>query len=202
MTTREAGSDRRRRTGLWVALSAFALVLATAAIIMTVILPPEPTGRQVEPDPKSATVEEPAETCPTVGQRAPDFTLRSLAGDRVSLSDFRGRVVILDFWASWCGPCRMSFPALHALWESYESRGVDLIGVSLDRSESSARGYLSSAGYGDMIALWESYAASSAVAAAYCVGGIPHTLIIDREGRVRYAGHPARLTNSALEAIL
>jgi len=202
MKTREAGSDRRRRRGLWIALSAFALVLATAAIVVSVILPLEPTDKHVAPDPKSVAAEEASETCPTVGQRAPNFTLRSLTGDSVSLSDFRGRVVILDFWASWCGPCRVSFPALHALWESYASRGVDLIGVSLDRSESSARGYLSNAGYGDMIALWESYAASSAVAAAYCVGGIPHTLIIDREGRVRYAGHPARLTSSALEAIL
>jgi len=60
----------------------------------------------------------------------------------VTLSGFRGHIVVLDFWASWCGPCRTSMPNLHALWEGYRDRGVILVGISLDRNESDARAYL------------------------------------------------------------
>ena len=139
---------------------------------------------------------------PSVGQRAPDFTLRSLANDPVSLSDYDGRVVILDFWASWCVPCKATFPALHALWRSFADRGVVLIGVSLDRSRSDADGYLAQTGFTDMIALWDSYSAAAAVAHRYGVSGIPHTVVIDRTGILRYSGHPVRLTAEDLEEIL
>ena len=137
-----------------------------------------------------------------VGQRAPDFTLRSLSNAPVRLSDHDGQVVILDFWASWCVPCKATFPTLHALWRSFASRGVVLIGVSLDRSRSDAYGYLVQTGFTDMIALWDSYAAAAAVAQQYGVGGIPHTVVIDRVGIVRYSGHPARLKAADLERIL
>lgn len=184
-----------------------AVLVATAGVaawqIVSIRLPSEeaaPQSERVEA-PRQSVIEE-AEVCPAVGRTAPNFTLRSLEGDLVTLSEFRGRVVILDFWASWCGPCQRSFPALHALWSTVADRGVDLVGVSLDRSESNARGFLASTGYTDMIALWQSMSASSAVASAYCVSGIPHTFVIDGEGVVRYSGHPARLTVNDVESIL
>jgi peroxiredoxin len=137
-----------------------------------------------------------------IGQRAPDFTLRSLAGNPVSLSDHDGSVVILDFWASWCVPCQATFPTLHALWRSFADRGVVLIGVSLDRSKADADAYLAQTGFDDVIALWESYSAAAAVADRYGVSGIPNTIVIDRTGIVRYNGHPVRLTARHLEEIL
>jgi len=189
----------------WIPIAAGCVVVAVAAVAVWRIttvrpMPAQPAAATETAEPETVIGE--VATCPTVGKTAPDFTLRSLDGERVTLSEFRGRVVILDFWASWCGPCQRSFPALHALWSSVSDQGVDLVGISLDRSESNARGFLASTGYTDIIALWQSLAASSTVASAYCVSGIPHTLVIDREGVVRYSGHPARLTLDRVESIL
>ncbi|MDD5264603.1 MAG: redoxin domain-containing protein [Candidatus Bipolaricaulis sp.] len=136
------------------------------------------------------------------GNRAPEFALRSLDGESVRLSSYRGHIVILDFWASWCGPCRTSMPALHALWEGYRDRGVVLIGISLDRAESDARAYLRAHKFDGMIALWDSVAASQAVAQAYGVAGIPRTLVIDADGIVRFAGHPATLSGTLIDLYL
>jgi len=136
------------------------------------------------------------------GDRAPEFALRSLDGESVRLSSYRGHIVILDFWASWCGPCRTSMPALHALWEGYRDRGVVLIGISLDRAESDARAYLRANKYDGMIALWDSVTASQAVARTYGVAGIPRTLVIDADGVVRFAGHPATLSATLIDLYL
>lgn len=65
---------------------------------------------------------------------APDFTLKDLEGKTVKLSDFKGKVIILDFWATWCPPCRMEIPHFRALYGKYKSKGLEIIGVSLDRS--------------------------------------------------------------------
>ncbi len=137
-----------------------------------------------------------------VGQRAPEFTLESLDGDPVSLSSYRGQVVILDFWASWCSPCRASMPTLHSLWKSVADQGVVMIGVSLDRTAGDARTFLKNYGYADMIALYQSPSAAQAVARQYGVLGIPRTLVIDQEGVIRFSDHPARLTSSLLTSLL
>ncbi|MEN6369558.1 MAG: redoxin domain-containing protein [Thermotogota bacterium] len=136
------------------------------------------------------------------GSRAPDFTLRTLNGESVTLSSYRGHIVVLDFWASWCGPCRTSMPALHALWEGYRDHGVVLIGISLDRTESDARTYLRANRYDGMIAVWDSAKASQAVARAYGVVGIPRTFVIDADGIVRFAGHPATLSADLIDLYL
>jgi len=136
-----------------------------------------------------------------VGDRAPDFTLPDLDGKSVSLSDFRGHVVILDFWASWCPPCRASMPQLRDYYEKFKDRGLVLIGVSLDRSAEDARYFLEDKGYTDLIPLWGSVAASQGVAREYGIYGIPHTFVIDPEGVIRFSGHPLRLTESFLSSL-
>ena len=135
-----------------------------------------------------------------IGDRAPDFTLRSFNGEDVRLSDYRGRVVILDFWASWCVPCRLSMPTLEDLARRFSE--VVLLGVSLDRSESDARSYLASKEFSELIAVWGSQAAASSVARTYGVSGIPRTFVIDRDGIVRFADHPTRLSTSLIESLL
>ncbi len=130
---------------------------------------------------------------------APLFTLRNLDGDDVSLVEYRGSVVILDFWATWCKPCTMTFPELHALQQAYADRGVVLLVVSLDKSAERARNHLIENGFATDNVLWGSLEEARAVKALYNVGGIAHTFLIDRAGYIRYSGHPTRLTPEELE---
>ncbi len=136
-----------------------------------------------------------------VGDRAPNFTLPDLNGKPISLSDFRGHVVILDFWASWCPPCRASMPTLRKYYEEYKDKGLVLIGVSLDRSAEDARSFLEANGYHDLIALWGSVSASQGVAREYGIYGIPHTFVIDPNGIIRFSDHPFHLTESFLSSL-
>jgi len=156
--------------------------------------------QQPESSPAKATPERPdIPVGNRVGQLAPEFTLSRLDGGEASLSDFRSRVVVLDFWATWCSPCRASMPGLEALRARYEDKGLIVVSVSLDRSGDDARRYLKTNGYDAFIGLWESLADAQRVARLYGVFGIPRTFVIDRDGIIRYSGHPTRLTNATIE---
>jgi cytochrome c biogenesis protein CcmG, thiol:disulfide interchange protein DsbE len=166
---------------------------------------PSPTA---EPSVLEDAPPEPAEPTPTepvvgigVGQRAPDFSLPSLDGDEVSLSDFLGSVVILDFWASWCGPCKSTMPGLDAMVRALGS-DVVLLGVSLDRTAEDATRYLSANSYDVMVAVYGSYAAASRVAQRYAVQGIPRMFLIDRDGIIRFVGHPSSFSRSTIDPLL
>jgi len=130
---------------------------------------------------------------------APDFSLVSLDGVTIHLSEYRGRVVLLDFWASWCKPCTRTFPELHAVYEEFSDRGVDLLVVSLDRSEEASREYLEENGFPTENVLWGSLAEARAIKDLYDVHGIPKTFLIDRDGFIRYSGYPLHLDAEALE---
>ncbi|MCB0588271.1 MAG: TlpA family protein disulfide reductase, partial [Phaeodactylibacter sp.] len=69
-----------------------------------------------------------------VGGQAPDFTQKTPEGEEMSLSDLRGKVVLLDFWASWCGPCRRENPNVVRMYKKYKDKGFDVLGVSLDKA--------------------------------------------------------------------
>lgn len=73
---------------------------------------------------------------------APDFTLRSLNGDSVSLKKYRGKIVLLDFWATWCAPCRLSIPELVELQKKYRDQGVVVLGISMDDPQMFADNYI------------------------------------------------------------
>lgn len=133
-----------------------------------------------------------------VPEMAPDFSLLSLDGEVVTLSELRGSVVVLDFWATWCSPCLRSLPNLHSVVERYQDRGVVLILVSLDRTAKRSRDYLVENGYSTDNVLWESLDAARAVKNQFGVVGIPRTFIIDRDGFIQYSGHPGNLTDADL----
>ena len=156
---------------------------------------PGSSRTEVEPSPEALDVP----VGNRVGQLAPEFTLAELSGGEVALSDFRNRVVVLDFWATWCSPCRASMPGLEALRARYHDKGLVLVSVSLDRSGENAKSYLEANGYEEFIGLWESLAAAKQVARLYGVFGIPRTFVIDRDGIIRYSGHPIRLTDTTIE---
>jgi len=129
-----------------------------------------------------------------VGQAAPQFTLADLHGNGVSLADFYGNVILLDFWASYCAPCLDELPRLYDLERTYRDEGLVLVPVSVDRTESRMLDALSSMGVQDTLHLWESREASQEVKALFNVRGIPHTVLIDRSGVIRFSADPGDLT--------
>jgi len=140
-----------------------------------------------------------------LGDLAPDFELPILGASEVqttSLSAYIGHVVILDFWASWCGPCRDSMPALEALAQEVTGKDVVLLGVNLDQSAQNALDYMTQNPFEVMIPLGGDYAQTSAVSDIYgdlLASGIPHTFVIDEEGIVQYSGHPGYLDAAFIE---
>jgi len=145
--------------------------------------------------------QEPLET----GDIAPDFVLPVLSEMPVqttSLSAYAGQIVILDFWASWCGPCRDSMPALELLVSSIESLDVVLLGINLDSQVENALAFIDENPFTVMVPLGGDFDEANAVSMAYgdlLSNGIPHTLVIDADGVVQYSGHPGWLTSEFIE---
>ncbi len=113
---------------------------------------------------------------------APDFTLKSKDGKNVRLSDYRGQVVLLNFWASWCGPCRQEMPILDEINNRYKSLGFTVLGVNLDAKSSKAIGYLKDT----PVTFPVLYDPKGDVSNKYGVQAMPSTVIIDKDGKVRF----------------
>lgn len=113
---------------------------------------------------------------------AKDFTLKSKSGKNVRLSELRGQVVMLNFWASWCGPCRQEMPLLDELAKRYEPAGFKLLGVNLDADQKAADKILQEIPVGFEIL----YDPSSKVSETYKVDAMPSTVLIDCDGNLNY----------------
>lgn len=129
---------------------------------------------------------------------APDFSLESLKGEITTLSEWKGNVVIIDFWASWCAPCKATFPDLQRVVERLTEPGVVLWVVDLDRDTAPAVAYMEEHGFPLDRVLHGSLDAARAVKALYGVGGIPHTVVVGRDGEMLFSGYPTRLTEEKL----
>jgi thiol-disulfide isomerase/thioredoxin len=114
------------------------------------------------------------------GAVAPLFALPDAAGATVSLAPLRGRVVYVDFWASWCAPCRRSFPWMNALQARYGKDGLSIVGINVDKRREDAEHFLRDTPASFTIA----YDAKGATPAAYDVKGMPSAYLIDRKGNV------------------
>jgi cytochrome c biogenesis protein CcmG/thiol:disulfide interchange protein DsbE len=117
---------------------------------------------------------------PAQGEPAPDFTVTLLDGSKASLSDLRGQVVVLNFWASWCNPCRQEAPALQRVWETYRDRGVLFVGVSYKDAEDASRAFVQEFG----LTYPNGTDLKGDIGRTYGVTGVPETFIIDAQGRV------------------
>jgi len=136
----------------------------------------------------------PGPTPTKVGNVAPDFTLVDLDGTEVRLSDLRGRPVIVNFWASWCGPCVEEFPLLRAAADEHADDGLVVLGIVYqDRSES-ARAFMANHG-GTWQALMDP---GETVARAYNIFAPPETYFVGRDGRIA-ARHIGQFTAASLE---
>jgi thiol-disulfide isomerase/thioredoxin len=118
------------------------------------------------------------------GNMAPDFTQNDVNGKPLSLSDLRGKVVLLDFWASWCGPCRKENPNVVALYDKYKDAGFTVMSVSLDNNRDNwlaaiKKDNLSWPNHVSDLRQWQ-----NEVAKLYRVSGIPFTVLIDKDGKV------------------
>ena len=119
------------------------------------------------------------------GQVAPDFALKSSSGENLRLSEYRGNVVMVNFWATWCGPCRQEMPLLDELYARYQRVGFSLLGVNIDDNASKAMNMVSELGVSFPV-LFDS---RKEVSKLYQVEAMPVTVIIDREGTVRFVHH-------------
>ena len=115
------------------------------------------------------------------GEAAPDFTLQTFDGQTVKLSDLHGKVVLVNFWASWCIPCSQEAPDLENTWRQYKDRGVVFVGVDYVDTETEARKYLSHFN----ISYPNGADLGTRISQAYRIRGVPETYIVDRNGTLR-----------------
>jgi len=119
------------------------------------------------------------------GQPAPDFVLKSSSGENLRLSEYRGDVVMINFWATWCAPCRQEMPLLDDLYARYERVGFTLLGVNIDDDKRRAMKMIDELGVKFPVLFDE----SKEVSKLYDVEVMPTTILVDREGNVRYVHH-------------
>ena len=138
-----------------------------------------------------------------VGQPAPDFALRSGDGDNVRLSEHSGEVVLINFWATWCGPCRQEMPLLDELYGKYQLAGLILLSVNIDENAEPAVEMAQTL----KVSYPVLFDARKEVSRAYEVSAMPVTVLVDRAGVVRYVsegykpGYEKRYTDKLRELL-
>jgi peroxiredoxin len=119
------------------------------------------------------------------GTAAPDFALKSAGGENLRLSEYRGDVVMINFWATWCGPCRQEMPLLDDLFSRYERVGFRLLGVNIDDDSRRAMQMMEELGVSFPVLFDE----KKEVSRLYQVEAMPVTVLVDRTGTVRHVHH-------------
>lgn len=135
-----------------------------------------------------------------IGGEAPDFSQQTPEGGTLSLSELRGKYVLIDFWASWCKPCRFENPAVKRVYDKYKNKGFEILGVSLDRNHDAWVGAIQADGINwkhvSDLGFW-----NNAVAQQYGVSSIPFTVLVDKEGKIVAKGLRAQQLEMELARI-
>lgn len=117
-----------------------------------------------------------------VGQPAPAFTLPNANGKVIALDTLRGKVVYVDFWASWCGPCRRSFPWMNAMQQKYEANGFTIVAINVDKKRADAERFLAQTPGNFLIV----YDEAGITPGAFGVKGMPSSYLLDAQGNVTF----------------
>ena len=130
---------------------------------------------------------------------APDFTLKSNSGENIRLSELRGEVVLINFWASWCGPCRQEMPILSELHDKYQAMGFTVLGVNVEENSDAARKLLQDMPVNFPV-LFDN---DSSVSRQYDVAAMPSTVLVDRNGNMRFLhkGYKSGLEDIYMEQV-
>jgi DsbE subfamily thiol:disulfide oxidoreductase len=130
---------------------------------------------------------------------APNVALRTADGDTLQLSAYKGKVVLVDFWASWCVPCKTSFPALDAIYREYEARGLEVFAVNLDDDRRSADAFLAAHPHQMTV----TFDPNGDAPVAFGVKGMPTSFLIDKAGKIRFThqGYTASVAASYRQEI-
>src|SRR5208283_1948862 len=154
-----------------------------------------PSGLQPARDLLFALFQQPAKPkLAASGNLAPDFTVTDLEGRKLTLSDYRGKVVLLDFWATWCTPCREEIPHFAEMQNQYVSQGFQVIGISMDDDAQQVREFYQQYRLNYPVALGDDTLADKFGG----VFGLPINFVIDREGRI-HSRHPGATDVSVLD---
>lgn len=125
-------------------------------------------------------------TMVALGERRPDFDLEVLAGGRATADEWDGKIVLFNFWAAWCPPCRREIPGFVDVWELYQDQGFEVVGVAIDERDAIEKFLdgLGGARYAQLIG----HSDAMAVAAEFgnASGGLPYSALVDRDGLIRF----------------
>ncbi len=136
-----------------------------------------------------------------VGDPAPELVSTLLDGSPIRLSDYRGRVVLLDFWATWCGPCIAELPNVKRVYQKYHDRGLEILGISLDSDRKALADFVKKEGL-TYPQVFDGKAWQTEIAKAYGVWSIPSVFLIDREGILRATGLRGQALDHAVAQVL
>lgn len=195
MDTEASQKSVGRSIFLWIgAVVVAGLLLAGAfaggVFLRRILFPTSEASAESAPEPPAAA----GQPAPRLGSLAPGFSLNDLDGNPVSLADFRGRPVLINFWATWCGPCEAEMPAINRAFLASQAEGLVVLGIDLEEHPDTIRSFV------DYYELDFTILADreGVVAGQYQVQGLPTSFFIDRAGRIAHI-HIGQMSEADLE---
>jgi peroxiredoxin len=155
----------------------------------------EALSQTKDPELRAAIEAQVAQLAIRPGQSPPAFTAKSLSGDEISLSKYKGKVLLLDFWATWCAPCIAELPNVKQVYNAYHEQGLEIVSISLDQDEKVLHDFIKQQGLNWTHVYNGSVPVGQDVATKYSVTAIPQMILIGRDGKI--AG--VQLRGEALE---
>ncbi len=136
-----------------------------------------------------------------VGKEPIAFSVKGIKGEKLSPADYRGKVLLIDFWATWCGPCIAEMPNVKSVYKKYHAKGFEIVGISLDQSRDKLDAYIQQQGIE-----WPQYFDgkfwNNDIAQMYGIKSIPTTLLVDRQGKIRYKSLRGQQLEAAVEKLI